>query len=169
MNSYWLEPKWDTGLILTDIAPIELQKKGIKTLLIDVDGTLIPGNQDVIDKSVIKWINVVKKDITLHLFSNNPSKKRVMTIAKELGLGFTYAALKPRKTSLLKVIKKLNLEISSMGIVGDRIFTDVLAGNRLGIYTILVKPMGENGEIAKTSNLQNIEIFIAKLIRKLIS
>ena len=28
----------------------------------------------------------------------------------------------------------------TLAIIGDRIFTDILAGNRFGIYTILVKP-----------------------------
>ena len=28
-----------------------------------------------------------------------------------------------------------------MALIGDRLFTDVLAGNRLGLYTVLVRPI----------------------------
>ena len=30
-------------------------------------------------------------------------------------------------------------------MVGDRVFTDVLAGNRLGLYTVLVRPPRQDG------------------------
>ena len=35
---------------------------------------------------------------------------------------------------------------NNIAIIGDRIFTDILVGNRLGLYTILIKPLGPNGD-----------------------
>jgi HAD superfamily phosphatase (TIGR01668 family) len=35
----------------------------------------------------------------------------------------------------------MQLPIEQIAMVGDRLFTDVLAGNRLGMFTILVEPM----------------------------
>jgi predicted HAD superfamily phosphohydrolase YqeG len=45
---------------------------------------------------------------------------------------------------------------------GDRLFTDVLAGNRLGMFTILVEPMVEHNEVARSYSLRNLEVWISK-------
>ena len=49
-------------------------------------------------------------------------------------------------------------------MVGDRIFTDVLAGNRLGLYTVLVKPLGPNGMTYQKSRTQSFEQKIASFL-----
>jgi len=46
-------------------------------------------------------------------------------------------------------------------MVGDRLFTDVLAGNRLGMFTILVEPMVETGGKKKFS-LRNFEVWLSQ-------
>jgi HAD superfamily phosphatase (TIGR01668 family) len=49
-----------------------------------------------------------------------------------------------------------------VAMVGDRLFTDVLAGNRLGLFTILVEPMVEHNEVARSYSLRNLEVWISK-------
>ncbi|ABX08903.1 YqeG family HAD IIIA-type phosphatase [Prochlorococcus marinus] len=169
MVNYWPKPNWNSEIIITRISPKEISDRDIKVLLLDVDGTLIGGKETKIDQSVIDWVDEAKKYFHLHLVSNNPSKERIKTIAQQIDIDFTYGALKPRRSSILKVIKNLEVTRRSIGIVGDRLFTDILAGNRLGIYTILVKPMGNKGEMSKDTNLQNLEMKIAKVFGKIIS
>ena len=80
-------------------------------------------------------------------FSNFGSSKAQRTvrveesikIAKELDLRYKSNALKPRKKITLDVISEMNEDSKNIAIIGDRIFTDVLAGNRLGLFTILIK------------------------------
>ena len=31
-------------------------------------------------------------------------------------------------------------------MIGDRLFTDVLCGNRMGLYTVLVRPVRDDGK-----------------------
>jgi len=43
------------------------------------------------------------------------------------------------------VLEQLDLRPEETAMVGDRLFTDVLAGNRLGLFTVLVKPVDPPG------------------------
>ena len=88
-----LKVNWDSNLPIYEISQSELQKKGIHSLLLDVDGTLVNRKSNMIPQSVKNWIKESKKLFTLYLISNNPSKKRIAKIAKELNLRYKYLSL----------------------------------------------------------------------------
>ena len=100
-----LKVNWDSNLPIYAIPKSELQKKGIHSLLLDVAGTLINRKSTIIPKAVKNWIRESKNLFSLYLISNNPSKKRISKIAKELNLRYKYNASKPRKKVTLSVIK----------------------------------------------------------------
>ncbi|MDC2995353.1 YqeG family HAD IIIA-type phosphatase, partial [Prochlorococcus sp. AH-736-F09] len=120
-----LRINWDSNLPIYDISQSELQKKGIHSLLLDVDGTLVNRKSNMIPKAVKNWIIESKKLFSLYLISNNPSKKRIAKIAKELNLRYKYNASKPRKKVTLSTIKDIGSEPKNIAIIGDRIFTDI--------------------------------------------
>ena len=92
-----LKVNWDSNLPIYNISQSELQKKGIDSLLLDVDGTLVNRKSNMIPKAVKNWIIESNKLFSLYLISNNPSKKRIAKIARELNLRYKYKASKPRK------------------------------------------------------------------------
>ena len=94
-----LKVNWDSNLPIYNISQSELQKKGINSLLLDVDGTLVNRRSNMIPKAVKNWIIESKKLFSLYLISNNPSKKRIAKIAKELNLSYKYNPSKPKKKS----------------------------------------------------------------------
>ena len=51
--------------------------------------------------------------------------------------------MKPSIKGLMKIKRNYKLKKKEMCLVGDQIVTDILAGNRYKIYTILVDPLGE--------------------------
>ena len=155
-----LKVNWDSNLPIYEISQSELQKKGILCLLLDVDGTLVNRNSTNIPKDVKSWISESKKLFCLYLISNNPSKKRIAKIAKELNLRYKYNASKPRKKVTLYAINEVNYEPKNIAIIGDRIFTDIIVGNRCNIKTILVKRLKRNGLPVKF----NLTLTIEKLI-----
>jgi len=156
-----LEINWDSNLPIYEISQSELQKKGIHCLLLDVDGTLVNRNSTKVPKSVKTWISESKKLFSLYLISNNPSKKRIAKIAQELNLRYKYNASKPRKRVILNTIKEVDYEVKNIAIIGDRIFTDIIVGNRCNIKTILVKRLKRDGS--------PIEFNLTLIIEKLIS
>ncbi|MBO8230019.1 YqeG family HAD IIIA-type phosphatase [Prochlorococcus marinus str. MU1404] len=160
-----LKVNWDSNLPIYEISQSELQKKEIQCLLLDVDGTLLNRNSTRIPKAVKNWIRESEKLFTLYLISNNPSKKRIAKIAKEFKLRYKYNASKPRKKEILNVIKEVNFEAKNIAIIGDRIFTDIIGGNRCNIKTILVKRLKRNGLPTKFNLTLTIEKLISFFIK----
>ena len=155
-----VEAYWDSKLPIYEITLSKLQKEGIESLLIDVDGTLINRKSTRIPKAVKDWIFESKKFFSLYLISNNPSEKRISKIAKDLEIRYKFNALKPRKKVTLDVIKELKCESKNIAIIGDGILTDIVVGNRCNIKTILVKRLGKDGLPLKL----NLTLLIEKLI-----
>ena len=160
-----LKINWDSKLPIYEISQSELQKKEIYCLLIDVDGTLLNRNSTKIPKAVKNWISESKKLFTLYLISNNPSKKRIEKIAKILNLKYKYNASKPRKRVILNAIKEVKYEVKNIAIIGDRIFTDIIVGNRCNIKTILVKRLNRDGLPIKFNLTLAIEKLISHFIK----
>ena len=151
---------WDSKLPIYEISHLKLQNEGIKSLLIDVDGTLLSRKSNIIPTKVKDWIKESKKVFSLYLISNNPSDKRIRKIAKELDIKYKSNALKPTKTITLDVISEVNEDSKNIAIIGDRIFTDIIVGNRCNIQTILVKRLDKKGLPIKF----NLTLLLEKLI-----
>jgi len=160
-----LKVDWDSYLPIYDISQSELQKKGINSLLLDVDGTLVNRKSKMIPTAVKNWIRESKQNFSLYLISNNPSKKRIAKIANELNLKYKYNASKPRKKVILSAIKEIACEPKNIAIIGDRIFTDIIVGNRCNIKTILVKRLKRNGLPTKFNLTLAIEKLISHFIK----
>ena len=159
-----LKVNWDSNLPIYNISQSELKKKGINSLLIDVDGTLLNRKSNIIPKAVKNRIIESKKLFSLYLISNNPSKKRIAKIAKELNLRYKYNASKPRNKATLSAIKEIGREPKNIAIIGDRIFTDIIVGNRCDIRTILVNRLNREGLPIKFNLTLSIERLISLLI-----
>ncbi len=138
--------------------------KNLKALILDVDGTLISGHNPVLSNDIKNWIINSNKYFYTYLFSNNPSRNRIKLIADQLDLEYTYSGGKPGKQKLNKVLERIPYSSNEIAIIGDRVFTDILLGNRLGMYTILVDSVDYYGKRIEKNNFQNIERYIAKII-----
>ena len=160
-----LKVNWDSNLPIYAIPQSELQRKGIHSLLLDVDGTLVNRKSTMVPKAVKNWIRESNKFFSLYLISNNPSKKRIEKIAKELNLKYKYNASKPRKKVTLSAINEIGGEPKNIAIIGDRIFTDIIVGNRCNIKTILVKRLKRDGLPIKFNLTLTIEKLISHFIK----
>ena len=61
---------WDSKLPIYEISHLKLKNEGIKSLLIDVDGTLISRQSNIIPKNVKDWIRESKKLFSLYLIGD---------------------------------------------------------------------------------------------------
>ena len=125
---------------------------------------MISGNKPVLSNDIKNWIINSKNHFYTYLFSNNPSKNRINLIAEQVGLEFTYLGRKPSKRKLKKILDKIPYSSNEIAIIGDRVFTDILVGNRLGMYTILVDSVDYYGKRIERNNFQSIERYFAKMI-----
>ena len=164
MRRQWLQPDWDPGLTVVQLPFEHLLDRGITSLLLDVDRTLLPGHDVHLPDAVMGWASAAQRHLRLHLFSNNPSRQRIQAVADQLGVSFTSGAAKPRRGALRRVLQELQVKPEELAIVGDRLFTDVLAGNRLGLYTVLVKPVKADGTPCPHDRVQRLERQLARLL-----
>ena len=121
-----------------DINYDNLKKHNIKNLFLDVDNTLVPYTEDLVDKKTITFINKLKKDFNVVIVSNSMSK-RVLRIAKDLDVKGYYTSMKPLKKTYKKILKEYNINESIF--IGDQFMTDVLGAKRCKFKVILVDRM----------------------------
>ena len=136
-----LIPAWAPGCALPQLSLAALQARSqapIRALVIDVDRTLLPRRSAELPSSAERWLREAHAQMPIHLFSNNPSRRRIGGLSDQLGLPYTVGAAKPRRGALRRVIQDLNVPAPQVALLGDRVFTDVLVGNRLGLFTVLV-------------------------------
>ena len=159
-----LQPGFIVAGPITAIDPGMLWSQGIRGLLLDVDRTLTPRDQLILPETVRHWIEQVRPRFKLHLLSNNPSRRRILWVARQLNLPYCLAARKPSRRSLRQALKTINLPPSQVAMVGDRIFTDVLAGNRMGMMSLLVKPIAPDGQPSRQDRLYRMELSLLRLL-----
>lgn len=121
-----------------------LAKNGIKGMILDIDNTLVPNHVKDADENVVNWIEKVKKAGFKICIVSNASKKRVIRFNQNLKVYAVHRAAKPSKKALLKATELMGIKPDETAIVGDQVFTDIYGGNRLGMFTILVRPIDKN-------------------------
>jgi HAD superfamily phosphatase (TIGR01668 family) len=159
-----LIPDWAPGCALPQLTLADLQarsQEAIRALVIDVDRTLLPRRSAELPPAAEHWLLQARAQVPIHLFSNNPSRRRIGGVSERLGLPYTTGAAKPRSGALRRVIQELGLPASQLALIGDRVFTDVLVGNRLGLFTVLVKPIDARGLAHPNDRLQSLELKLA--------
>ena len=159
-----LQPDFIVAGPITAVDSRMLWSRGIRGLVLDVDRTLTPRRQLVLPETVRHWIEQVRPRFKLHLLSNNPSRRRILWVAKQLNLPYCLAARKPSRRSLRQVLKTIDLAPAQVAMVGDRLFTDVLAGNRMGMTTLLVKPIAPDGEPSPQDRLYRMELSLLRVL-----
>lgn len=128
---------------LTEITEEFLKENNIKGLILDIDNTIIDYDKNML-QGVEKWCEDLKSHgIKMCIVSNTNKKRKVEKVAKTLNLKYIYFAHKPGKKGFRKAQEILDLKAEEIATVGDQIFTDVFGGNRMGMYTILTKPIDE--------------------------
>jgi len=150
-----------------DVDLHNLREKGISLLLLDLDNTLLEWRKKEVSPVVIQWFaNTRKMGFRLCILSNN-SRKRVGEVADFLGIPFIHTAVKPRRGAFQKAMQLFGCQPRETGVIGDQIFTDILGGNRLGLYTILVTPLTDQDFFATKLIGRKLEkIVLHKLVKK---
>lgn len=134
------QPTWMLDTIL-QISPDQAHKHHIKAIITDLDNTLIPWNSAQVPEYLKQWAEeMTSAGIEVLILSNN-NGLRVADVAKQLGVQYLAPAYKPRSSGYLSALKVLDLAKEEVAFVGDQLLTDVFGANRVGIRTILVKPV----------------------------
>ena len=160
-------------LILEDsilsLTPDIIQQYRLKGLVLDVDETLVSIKATEASAELRQWVEQTRQVTALWLVSNNLSDTRIGGIARSLNLPYILGAVKPSRRKLRQAVTAMNLPVEQVAMVGDRLFTDVLAGNRLGMFTILVEPIVEPGEAVRSYPIRSFEVLLSQFMGTSIS
>lgn len=121
-------------------------EKGYRGILFDVDNTLVPHGAPADERAIELFENLRQMGFKTCLISNN-KEPRVKSFADVVNSDYIYDAHKPSRKSYMKAFDKMVTDKKNTMFVGDQIFTDVFGANRVGMYTVLVKPIHPKEEI----------------------
>lgn len=128
---------------LMDIDPEFLTQKGIRGLILDLDNTLVAWKTGVFEPEMVNHLKSYKDQGIKLCVVTNAMNKRVTALVKPLGIPWVARAGKPSRRPFVKALKILETNEAETAVVGDQLFTDVLGGNRMGLFTILVTPINK--------------------------
>lgn len=117
--------------------------QGFRGIIFDIDNTLVPYDRKEPTEDIRRLMSLLrKKGFSIVLVSNN-TKHRVRPFAQAIRLKSVFSAIKPLPFGVQKGMTILGTKPQKTMLVGDQVFTDVIAGNSLGLCTILVPPLQE--------------------------
>jgi len=119
---------------------------GYRGILFDIDNTLVPHGAPATKEAVAMFKDLRTMGYKTCLISNN-KEPRVKSFAERVHSRYIYKANKPSRKSYNKAFDIMGTNRENTLFVGDQLFTDVYGANRVGMYTILVKPIHPKEEI----------------------
>lgn len=129
-----------------DIDLDQIWNLGIRGIITDLDNTLVGAKDPLATPELIEWLKKLNdRGFKVVIVSNN-HRNRVTAFAQPIGVQFIYRARKPTNVSFHRAMKLLDTGVKQTAVIGDQMLTDVLGGNRMGLYTILVQPISIRDE-----------------------
>lgn len=121
----------------------ELDKIGIKGIILDVDNTLIDYKR-IMPDGIKEWVKSAKeKKFKVCILSNSNRKDKISKVAEDLDIEYLMCAKKPMKSGYIKALDMLKLPSEKCIAIGDQVFTDVIGANRMKIVSAYVEPINE--------------------------
>lgn len=159
-----LQPDLILQSSVLSLTPDVISQYKLKGLVLDVDETLVPVRASEASPELRQWVDATRTVTKLWLVSNNLSDARIGGIARSLDLPYILGAVKPSRRKLRQAVTAMDLPVTQVAMVGDRLFTDVLAGNRLGMFTILVEPIVDAGEAVRSYPVRSFEVLVSQFL-----
>ena len=122
----------------------KLLENGIRCLLFDLDNTCVPYIENKPDKKLKDHFDKLKDMGFKVIIFSNSHKKRLEPFKKELNVDCSPNCKKPLRGKFIKIMDIYDYKLSEVAIIGDQLVTDIYGGNKVGITTILVNPIGKD-------------------------
>ena len=146
---------------------LQLKMQGYNVILTDLDNTLATYSEAYPNRPMINLMKDLKAlGFRIYLISNNQNQ-RLKLFSKQLNVDGTLAkAGKPKIKRMQEYLVSQNIDISKTIGIGDQLVTDIVAYNKLNIYSILVKTIDFKNQLWYTKINRLREKSIVKKIMK---
>ncbi|MDK2884757.1 HAD hydrolase-like protein [Pseudothermotoga sp.] len=142
-----------------DIGKFILNGKDV--FIFDFDNTLGLWRSSKIEERFRYVIDEIKSKRGKILIASNGRPRKISLD----GAHIIWRSRKPLTFKIKKFLLDNQIPVNRVVMIGDQIFTDILAGNLLGVYTVKVEPLSRH-EFFFTRILRFFERIVLKIIRK---
>lgn len=146
----------------------DLKARGIRALLLDLDNTLTPWQSYEMTPAAQQWLAQAKRDFRVCLVSNQVRARRVRRIAAQLGIVCVHGLGpwgKPWSRIFRRALRLTGVSPKQAAMIGDQLFTDICGARRMGMYAILVEPVGKR-ELAWTRLNRWLARWVERYLRR---
>ena len=142
------------------ITPEYIKSKGIIAVILDIDNTLVPYEIAEPTDEVRDWLNALTEAGIKVAFVSNNHAPRVEKFNESLGFPAFPDSGKPFKKACRAAMEAMGSTPETTAIIGDQVFTDVLAGRNAGLKAaFLVKPIKDKTNLFfKTKRLMEVPV-----------
>lgn len=148
VKGFWAR-KWRPHAYYHDLSEVPFSDyfaQGYRLVLLDIDNTLtIHGQREKSAFAAAQLERIREAGIQPALLSN-AKRERAAAMGCSLGIPAVGMAMKPGTRGIVEAASRFDVSPEQILLCGDQIFTDVWAGRRAGIATILVVPHAREGE-----------------------
>ena len=141
----FLKPDYNIESIY-DINIVELKEKGIKALFFDLDSTVMKSKSGKFSYKTLQFLNDLRTNFNLAIITNNKNLEYIKKAESQIDIPIYYSAKKPSKATLLEACNDFKINTINCAMIGDRPLSDILAGIRAGMTTILVDSISKDEE-----------------------
>lgn len=131
---------------VTSIKPALLRRLGVRYLVVDVDHTLAHLNATKLDLATIKALrSLVSEGAIIKIYIASNSRRDLRAMADSIDAEIVRPnpwQRKPSRAYYRKVLRAIGCRPQQALMVGDKLINDIWGGNRAGMYTLLVEPIG---------------------------
>jgi len=119
----------------------KLWENNIRGLIFDIDNTIAPYEEHHPNAKVVALVKRLKgMGFSICLLTNN-TNKRLNCFTKPLDVPGIANAMKPFARGVRKAMNLLRTKPRYTAIIGDQLLSDIWAGKKTRLTTILVKPL----------------------------
>ena len=120
-----------------------LKERHVRAILTDLDNTLVPWRDYRVADELAGWFRDLHDNgfRTVILTNARPSPT-IQKMSEELETQLVVGARKPVQRFFRRALERVNASPAEACVIGDQVFTDVLGGNLIGCYTVLVERIG---------------------------
>jgi hypothetical protein len=123
-----------------------LREQGVRKVALDVDQTLAHHQGIEVTPEIAEYLNKQVADgVIEEIIIASNSLRDLSAFSERLDAKIVVASArvrKPRRKYFDEVCRVAGCKPNEMAMVGDRVLTDILGGNKAGFVTVLVAPHG---------------------------
>jgi len=108
-----------------------------KTIIIDIDGTLVPDGEEIVEERNIKVIKSLTERNDLFLCSNKSIPARNISVSRQLGIPLIETKFKKPNKKIIYSIN--NYQLKNFLVIGDKYIKDEIFAKRIGADFIKVR------------------------------